>query len=275
MLIEKQSVGEKTLYRVLSQPVPNTGNYGSLYIKASSFPSLVDEMLHELRCNKCVQRIRTLVSDKIICREAERYKTGIAIFWHEDGPTHIVLPSFPINEDKLAFGTFNLPILHEILARQYVIGIILVTWGSYAVGLFHGNSLSVSKVGTGHIHKEHKKGGSSQKRFARRTEEQRKDFLKRVSIRIEERLLDYIPDYIFFGGNRLIYNSLYKYSKFMQLHRNKVSKRVLNTKHANQEALEQSFLQVKKSLLFTSSDTMLYKQPDSMLLNPDDYSPLL
>jgi len=126
VLIEKQSVGEKTLYRVLSQPVPNTGNYGSLYIKASSFPSLVDEMLHELRCNKCVQRIRTLVSDKIICREAERYKTGIAIFWHEDGPTHIVLPSFPINEDKLAFGTFNLPILHEILARQYVIGIILV-----------------------------------------------------------------------------------------------------------------------------------------------------
>jgi hypothetical protein len=254
--MEKQSVNEKTLYRVLSKSAPDTGYHGSLYISASSFPYIVDEILQELRSDKCLQRIKTLINDKIIYRETEKYRTGIAIFWQEIGPIQIVLPPFPINEDKLVLGSFNLSTLNEILARQYEIGIILVTWGSYALGLFHGNSLSVSKVGTGHIHKEHKKGGSSQKRFARRIEEQRKDFLRRVSIRIEERLSGNTPDYIFFGGNRLIYNSLFRYSKFIQLNSGKVSKRILNTKYADQHSLEQSIFQIKKFLLVTSIDTI-------------------
>ena len=92
----------------------------------------------------------------------------------------------------------------KLLDRKYVIGVVLVTWGWYALGVFDGSSLVECKIGTGHIHKKHKKGGRSQKRFARRTEEQKKDFLRRVGNRIEERFGSFLPDYIFFGGNRLI-----------------------------------------------------------------------
>jgi hypothetical protein len=255
--MENQSVSEETLYRILSQQVPDTGAYGSLYITASSFPRLADAMLPEIACNKCVQRIKTLVSDKVVLRAVEKYQTGVAIFWREVGPIHAVLPPFPINEDNATSDDFELSILNEILARQYVIAIILVTWGSYAVGLFHGNSLIASKVGTGHIHKEHKKGGSSQKRFARRTEEQRKDFIKRISTNIEENISGNIPDYIYFGGNRLIYTPLSRYSKYLQSNKTKVSKRFLNFKQANKLALEQSIILVQKPLLFTYKDSML------------------
>jgi len=254
--MENQSVSEKSLYSILSQHVPDTGDYGSLYIKASSLPSLTDEMLQGITCNKCVQRIRTSISDKILLRGAVKYKTGIAIFWQEVGPIHIVLPPFPINEDKTISGSFELSILREVLSRQYSIAIILVTWGSYALGLFQGDRLIASKVGTGHIHKEHKKGGSSQKRFARRTEEQRKDFLRRVSSNIEERIAGTTPDYLYFGGNRLIYTPLCKYSRYLQLHNTKLSNRVLNIKHANQQVLEQAIIQIKKPLLLTYPDTI-------------------
>jgi len=51
---------------------------------------------------------------------------------------------------------------------------------------------------------EHRKRGRGKKRFVRRTEEQKKDFLKKVSNRIEEEFKTYKLDYIFFGINRLI-----------------------------------------------------------------------
>jgi len=51
---------------------------------------------------------------------------------------------------------------------------------------------------------EHRKGERSEKRFARRTEEQKKDFLRKVSNKIEEEFKTYKLDYIFFGGNRLV-----------------------------------------------------------------------
>lgn len=254
--MENKSVSEKSLYRILSQQIPDTGDYGSLYIKASSFPCLTDEIVQEITCNNCVQRIGTLINDKILSREAAKYKTGIAIFWQEFGPIHIVLPPFPINRNNAISGAFELSIFHEILSRPYVIAIILVTWGSYAVGLFHGDRIIASKVGTGHIHKEHKKGGSSQKRFARRTEEQRKEFIRRVSSNIEEYISGYTPDYIYFGGNRLIYTPLYKHSRYLQLHTTKLSNRILNIKHANQQVLEQGIIQVKKPLLLTYPNTI-------------------
>jgi len=52
----------------------------------------------------------------------------------------------------------------------------VVAWETYSIGVFYRDNLAKSKTGTGYIHKEHRKGGRSEKRFARRTEEQKKDF---------------------------------------------------------------------------------------------------
>jgi len=108
-----------------------------------------------------------------------------------------------------------------------------------------------SKKGTGHIHKEHRKGGRSEKRFARRTEEQKKDFLRRVSNRIEEEFENCTLDYIFLGGNRLIRAPLLRECKYLQREVQKISQRVLNIRYADTEALNHSLKEITSSVVFT------------------------
>ncbi len=60
---------------------------------------------------------------------------------------------------------------------------VLVTQEIYSIGAFHCDNLVKSITGTGYINQEHKKGGRSVKRFARRTEEQKKDFCERSVIK--------------------------------------------------------------------------------------------
>jgi len=56
--------------------------------------------------------------------------------------------------------------------------------------------------------RNNRKGGRSEKRFTRRIEEQKKDFLRKVSNRIEEEFKTYNLDCTFLGGNRLIHAPL-------------------------------------------------------------------
>jgi peptide subunit release factor 1 (eRF1) len=72
-----------------------------------------------------------------------------------------------------------------------------------------------SKTGTRYIHEKHRKGGRGERRFARRTEEQKKDFLRRVSNRIEEEFENYMLDYIFLRGNRLSRAPLLRECKYL------------------------------------------------------------
>jgi peptide subunit release factor 1 (eRF1) len=195
--------------------------------------------------------IKHSVSNEAVLQGAGKYRTGVAIFWQGKGDKYIVLPPFPIGEDKISIGEPDASLLYEMLERRYTIGVTLVTWGSYSIGIFDHDNLVESKIGTGYIHKEHRKGGRSEKRFARRTEEQRKDFLRKVSNRIEERFKNYTLDYIFFGGNRLILKPLLKECQYLELEAHKISGRILNIRYADREALNNSIEEITKSLVFT------------------------
>jgi hypothetical protein len=63
------------------------------------------------------------------------------------------------------------PLLEEI-AEDHVVAALLVRLGGYAVGVFDGERLAASKVGSRFVKGRHKKGGSSANRFRRRREEQ-------------------------------------------------------------------------------------------------------
>ena len=62
--------------------------------------------------------------------------------------------------------------LLDHVRRERVAGVLLVRLGGHAAGVFSGRRLVDSKVGTRLVHGRHKKGGSSQGRFARRREGQ-------------------------------------------------------------------------------------------------------
>ena len=66
---------------------------------------------------------------------------------------------------------FVAPLLEE-LAADDVVGVLLARLGGYAVGVFEGERLVASKVGSRFVKNRHKKGGSSANRFRRRREEQ-------------------------------------------------------------------------------------------------------
>jgi len=238
------------LHRFLSSLEASAGDFVTVYVAPASFPDYAESLALGKKYGAHAVEIREAVKTKAVIDGVSKYGTGAAIFWSGFGK-QIILPPCAIAENRVSEGELDASALHEVLDRRYVIGVILVTWGWYALGVFDGSSLVECKTGTGLIHKKHKKGGRSQKRFARRTEEQKKDFLRRVSNRIEERFGSFLPDHIFFGGNRLILKPLIKESVYLQTRTDKISARILNVRYADREALVGSLAEINKSMVFT------------------------
>ena len=249
--MEREILSKTQLYELLSRLESSPGDYISLYIKPSSFPYCINGLSLRPQYHTYAHEIKESVNIKAVAQAVERYNTGAAIYWQKNGNKHIVLPPFPITEDKISPDEFDASPLLETLERVYVIGVVVVTWGTYSIGVFHRDNLVKSKTATGYIHKEHRKGGRSEKRFARRTEEQKKDFLRKVSNRIEEEFENYTLDYIFLGGNRLIRTPLLRECKYLQREAQKISQRALNLRYVDKEAWTHSLREITSSLVFT------------------------
>ena len=252
--MERETLTQNKLYNLLDRLKTSPGDYISLYIKASSFPHYINGLSLQPEYSIYADEIKESVNIKAVAQAVERYNTGAAIYWQKNGNKYIVLPPFPITEDKISIGELDTSILSQTLKKRYIIGVMLVTWGTYSIGVFEHDNLVKSKTGTGYIHKEHRKGGRSEKRFARRTEEQKRDFLRKVSNRIEEEFKNYKLDYIFFGGNRLIRKPLLKECKHLEPETHKISPRVLDVRHADREALYHSLKTITESAVFTFRD---------------------
>jgi peptide subunit release factor 1 (eRF1) len=85
--------------------------------------------------------------------------------------TVVVRPPFGLAHAR-EYETVELEPLFEALAEDHVVAALLVRLGGYAVGVFEGERLVASKVGSRFVKGKHKKGGSSANRFRRRREEQ-------------------------------------------------------------------------------------------------------
>jgi Actinobacteria/chloroflexi VLRF1 release factor len=87
------------------------------------------------------------------------------------GTQIVVRPPFGL-EHEGDYTTVRLTPLFEALDDDHVVGVLLVRLGGYAVGVFDGERLVASKVGSRFVKNRHKKGGSSANRFRRRRGEQ-------------------------------------------------------------------------------------------------------
>jgi len=94
--------------------------------------------------------------------------------------------------------------LFEALAEDHVVAALLVRLGGYAVGVFEGERLVASKVGSRFVKGRHKKGGSSANRFRRRREEQERALLNaaaETAARVLEPYRERI-EFVALGGDR-------------------------------------------------------------------------
>jgi peptide subunit release factor 1 (eRF1) len=126
--------------------------------------------------------------------------TGAVVFTFGEKNT-MVLPPFPLRENVL-FSDYTTEPLKDLLSQDFIIGLVLVHLGTYAVGVCKGDVLVSSKVGTGLVHGRTRKGGSSSQRFQRRRENQAREFLERVCVHAREQLQPYEKtlDYLIYGG---------------------------------------------------------------------------
>src|SRR2546421_10327739 len=92
--------------------------------------------------------------------------------------------------------------LFEALDADHVVAALLVRLGGYAVGVFEGERLVASKVGTRFVKGRHKKGGSSANRFRRRREEQARALLDDAAETFERVLEPYSVEFVALGGDR-------------------------------------------------------------------------
>src|SRR5919204_5140967 len=85
--------------------------------------------------------------------------------------TITVRPPFGL-EHTGSYERLELGPLFEALDAEHVVAVLLVRLGGYAVGVFEGERLVASKVGSRFVKGRHKRGGSSANRFRRRRDEQ-------------------------------------------------------------------------------------------------------
>lgn len=89
-----------------------------------------------------------------------------------DGSRAVFEPTFPPLPPKWQVGETAFERFVEHAARRRALGILLVRLGGYAAGVFDGDELTTSKVGSRQVHGRSAAGGWSQQRFARRREGQ-------------------------------------------------------------------------------------------------------
>jgi len=117
--------------------------------------------------------------------------------------TLTVTPPFGLSHEG-EYASVELGPLFEALARQHTVAAILVRRGGYSVGVFDGERLVASKVGTRFVKGRHKKGGSSANRFRRRREEQERELLDAATATARAVLEPYRDriEFVALGGDR-------------------------------------------------------------------------
>ncbi len=176
-----------------------------------------------------------------------RSKTGAIIFWGEESK-YLVLPPFPVKERLFSSG-YDVEPLRALLQQDFKVALILLRLDAYAVGVFQGEKLMSSKVGTGLVHSRHSKGGSSAHRFERHRDKQIEYFFTRVCGHVREHLEPHLQqlDYVIYGGERHTLLSFRKQCRFVQQLDERTPGTLLNVREPGQATLEEAIGQAWSS----------------------------
>ncbi len=248
--MEGQRVTREKLLKLTDTLAETTQtDWVSVYLRPDTLESQRERLIPNKDTNHRLMEVASFIEAERVQRELRRYGTGLVLFYSEDAALAVV-PPIPVTDDLIVTGAPHTKPLRESLERQQRVVLVLVTWGAYVVALYTGGSLVRYKKGTGHIHARHKKGGSSQARFARRTEEQRKEFLKRVARHIDEELGTAQVERIYFGGNRLILKLLVEESRFLRDRAALLSPRTLLVKRATGDTMDSAIAEAYSAVVF-------------------------
>jgi peptide subunit release factor 1 (eRF1) len=129
-----------------------------------------------------------------------------------------------------------------LLKYDFLVALVLVRLGAFSVGICQGTKIIDSKTGTGLVHARHKKGGSSQARFARHREKQIEEFLGRVCSHVREHIEPYAPslDYLVYGGARTTILMLRKQCLFLSQFDGRILRMLLDIPEPRRAVMEKA-----------------------------------
>ena len=134
------------------------------------------------------------------------YSGGAVRIAPADGETIVARPPFGLAHEGEYPVVYLAPLFEEI-GRDRVVAALLVRLGGYAAGVFDGERLVASKVGSRFVKNRHKKGGSSANRFRRRRDEQAHalfDEAAEAAARVFEPWRNRIEHAVFGGDRRAV-----------------------------------------------------------------------
>jgi hypothetical protein len=230
LIATRRKLGKNKLLRLLGALEAAPGAAVSMYVPPETSEAEIERVLG------IVPGMGDALA--IVAEEASRSATGGVVLWGDAG-RHLVVPPFPVGEKHLSSG-YDVGPLRSMLEQELVIGLVLLRLGAYAVGVYRGDRCLTSKVGTGLVHARHRKGGSSQQRFARRRLNQMDALFDRVCGRVEERLGPYASelDYVVYGGERHTLLAFRRHCDFLRKLDDRVLPSLLNIREPKQASLE-------------------------------------
>ena len=139
-----------------------------------------------------------------------RSPTGVAAF-RIDNVGLAVHPPFPLADDRVTDEMDDNP-LRSLLSARYLVGVAMVRLGRYAVGMYHGERLIVSKTDTRYVKGKHHAGGTSQRRFQRVRENQIHRLYVEAAQVVQKQWNPYLDrlDYVMLGGEASTVNGFVK-----------------------------------------------------------------
>ncbi|MGA9047769.1 MAG: Vms1/Ankzf1 family peptidyl-tRNA hydrolase [Dehalococcoidia bacterium] len=185
-----------------------------------------------------------------LAENASKSPTGAVIFY-VSGKAHVVWPPFPLRmtgSDR-CYDPSNLV---AMLKHDWMMGLVLVRLGQYAVGVFKGERLVDGKAGTGLVHARHHKGGSSSQRFARHREKQMETFFTRVEGHARELIEPHLKeiDYVLYGGTRDTLQTMWRQCSFFRSLQGKAVDRLLTVREPKRSSLDEAVKQAYTSTVY-------------------------
>lgn len=232
LVYDRKIYYRKKLIQLLDEIGSITESSVTVYLPAGSDSSSLAKMKQLLPENRDIP--------ETALEFASESNTGAVLFWGENRK-YLVIPPFPIVDGQAVFG-YRVDNLRHLLETELTIAVVFIRMGLYGIGLFKGDLLIDSKVGTGLVHSRHKKGGSSQHRFERHRDKQIEYFFTDVCKKSREKLEPYISDidYLFYCGERMTVTSFVKQCRFIRSLNEREMPRLINIRGHGQKALTEA-----------------------------------
>lgn len=244
-LVERHSTGKARLLRLLDEIAEECWCERTLYLTPDSLSA---------RANNS-QVVRPDRPDDEVLRAVSRVvgqsDTGMALFVGQ-GRAIAVCPPFPFQDDVSRSGFVSSPLL-RLLETEYLIGIVLLRLGRYAVGVVQGDNLIASKTAGRYMKSRHRAGGQSQRRFERSRERLIRELYDKTCEMTRSVFAPYADrlDYILLGGEDSTLSGFTDRCRLVQDFSHKTLQRRLAIDRPDQKTLKNIAFEAWKSRVYT------------------------